>query len=339
MKQRNNSIDIFRYVCALMVVAIHAHPFCELGVNADFFFSTLLPRIAVPFFFAASGYFYIKKLESGTERCFSRYLKRIITTYALWIVIYFIFTFCKGGYSALKWFAVSSVYNFFVKGSYYHFWFFPALIISVCLITVFYKMNLKKLLLPVSMLLYIIGCIGCAYHKIGVQIPLLRDLYESEYFTIIRRIFMMGFPFFACGKLIDILEKKLNKSGKAKIFAFVAVTVVIWLAEIFAVQKRNLSANIIITFGLYPMLISVFLLLLRYPLPNCSKIASIFRTSANFTFYSHPIILELIKMIYAHTVSREINSVFLYSVTVILTFAASFALQKLNNKFLNKFIQ
>ena len=144
MKQRNNSIDIFRYVCALMVVAIHAHPFCELGVNADFFFSTLLPRIAVPFFFAASGYFYIKKLESGAERCFSQYLKRIVTTYALWSVIYFIFTFCKGGYSALKWFAVSSVYNFFVKGSYYHFWFFPALIISVCLITVFYKMNLKK---------------------------------------------------------------------------------------------------------------------------------------------------------------------------------------------------
>ena len=144
MKQRNNSIDIFRYVCALMVVAIHAHPFCELGVNADFFFSTLLPRIAVPFFFAASGYFYIKKLESGAERCFSRYLKRIVTTYALWSVIYFIFTFCKGGYSALKWFAVSSIYNFFVKGSYYHFWFFPALIISVCLITVFYKMNLKK---------------------------------------------------------------------------------------------------------------------------------------------------------------------------------------------------
>jgi hypothetical protein len=70
-----------------------------------------------------------------------------------------------------------------------------------------------------------------------------------------------------------------------------------------------------------------------------SKIASIFRTSANFTFYSHPIILELIKMIYVHAVSREINSVFLYSVTVILTFAASFALQKLNNKFLNKFIQ
>lgn len=189
------------------------------------------------------------------------------------------------------------------------------------------------------MLLYIIGCIGCAYYKIGVQIPLLWVLYESEYFTIIRRIFMMGFPFFACGKLIDILEKKLNKSGKAKIFVFVAVTAVIWLAEIFAVQKRNLSANIIITFGLYPMLISVFLLLLRYPLPNCSKIASIFRTSANFTFYSHPIILELIKIIYVHTVSREINSVFLYSATVILTFAASFALQKLNNKFLNKFIQ
>lgn len=339
MKQRNNSIDIFRYVCALMVVAIHAHPFCELGANVDFFFSTLLPRIAVPFFFAASGYFYIKKLESGTERCFSRYLKRIVTTYALWSVIYFIFTFCKGGYSELKWFAVSSVYNFFIKGSYYHFWFFPALIISVCLVTAFYKLNLKKLLLPVSLLLYAAGCIGCAYYKIGVQIPLLRVLYESEYFTIVRRIFMMGFPFFACGRLIDILEKRLNKSGNTKIFVFVAVTFVIWLAEIFAVLKLALSANIIITLGLYPMLAAVFLLLLRYPLPKCSKTASIFRTSANFTFYSHPLVLELIKMLYAHAVNREINSVPLYFVTVILTFAASFALQKLDNRFLNKFIQ
>ncbi len=339
MKQRNNSIDLFRYVCALMVVAIHTHPFCELGTNADFFFSTLLPRIAVPFFFAASGYFYIKKLESGKEHCFSQYLKRIVITYILWSVIYFIFTFCKGGYSALKWFAVSSVYNFFIKGSYYHFWFFPALIISMCLTTVFYKLNLKKLLLPVSLLLYVIGCIGCAYYKIGVRVPLLRIIYESGYFTIVRRIFMMGFPFFSCGKLIDILEKRLNKRGNAKIFVMTAVSFVIWLVEIAAVLKFGLSANIIITFGLYPMLISVFLLLLRYPLPNCSKTASIFRTSANFTFYSHPLILELIKFIYARTSNEEINSVPLYFVTVILAFAVSFVLLKLDNKILNKFIQ
>lgn len=339
MKQRNNSIDIFRYVCALMVVAIHAHPFSELGANADFFFSMLLPRIAVPFFFATSGYFYVKKIESGEDHCFSRYLKRITTTYALWSAIYFILAFCKGGYLSLKQFAVSSACGFFIKGSYYHFWFFPALIISVCLTTAFYRLKIKKLLLPVSLLLYAVGCIGCAYYKIGVQIPLLQILYKSEYFIVIRRIFMMGFPFFSCGKLIGILEKRLHRSGNTKIFAFAAVTFAIWTAEIFVIQKLGLSANIIITFGLYPMLAAVFLLLLRYPLPNCAKAASIFRTSANFTFYSHPLVLKLIEILYLQATGREVYSALLYFVTVFLTFAASLTLLKINNKFLNKFIQ
>lgn len=73
-KQRNQSIDIFRLLCAVMVVAIHTSPLSELGDGAAYLFQEIVPRIAVPFFFAAAGYFYIGKLERG-DRCFLPYLK------------------------------------------------------------------------------------------------------------------------------------------------------------------------------------------------------------------------------------------------------------------------
>ena len=65
MQKRNNSIDIFRLICSIMVIMIHVSPFIEINESIGFFFSTIFPRIAVPFFFAVSGYFYHKKLEKS----------------------------------------------------------------------------------------------------------------------------------------------------------------------------------------------------------------------------------------------------------------------------------
>lgn len=80
VKQRNCSIDIFRYVCAVLVVAIHTQPFSDLHTGLGFVFTQILPRIAVPFFFLVAGYFYTGKLESG-KPCFLPYVKRLFITY------------------------------------------------------------------------------------------------------------------------------------------------------------------------------------------------------------------------------------------------------------------
>ena len=67
-KVRNCSIDIFRYVCAIMVVGIHTQPLSEFSYEAGYIFSNIVPRIAVPFFFTAAGYFYVKKLETVSQK-------------------------------------------------------------------------------------------------------------------------------------------------------------------------------------------------------------------------------------------------------------------------------
>ena len=62
-KTHNNSIDIFRLLCAVMVVAIHTAPFSDISGPLGDLCTNLLPRIAVPYFFATAGYFYISALE------------------------------------------------------------------------------------------------------------------------------------------------------------------------------------------------------------------------------------------------------------------------------------
>ena len=53
-KYRICSIDFFRYLCAIMVIAIHPHPFKDINENLGYYFTPILPRIAVSFPFAVS---------------------------------------------------------------------------------------------------------------------------------------------------------------------------------------------------------------------------------------------------------------------------------------------
>lgn len=59
-EERNSSIDIFRYICAIMVIAIHTHPFMEISEKCGYVFTQITPRIAVPFFCGCRIFLYSK---------------------------------------------------------------------------------------------------------------------------------------------------------------------------------------------------------------------------------------------------------------------------------------
>lgn len=85
-KHRTNSIDLFRYVCAIMVVIIHSSFWASWG-KFGFFVGHVFPRIAVPFFFAVSGYFYIKALENGKAPLLKQ-VKHLFSIYTFWSLVY-----------------------------------------------------------------------------------------------------------------------------------------------------------------------------------------------------------------------------------------------------------
>ncbi|MBD5383657.1 MAG: acyltransferase, partial [Ruminococcaceae bacterium] len=55
--EKSGSLDIFRVIAAVLVIAIHTAPLETTAPDADFFLTRILARIAVPFFFMVTGMF------------------------------------------------------------------------------------------------------------------------------------------------------------------------------------------------------------------------------------------------------------------------------------------
>ena len=224
---------------------------------------------------------------------------------------------------------------FVVYGYPGHFWFFPAIIIATCLVTLFYKLKLSRLMLPFSLVLYIIGCLGCAYiyiYEIGIKIPFLGALFQSPHFETIRRIFLMGFPFFCAGTI------RLKKLSTKSVHLLFVLSCIIFIAEIYLVTYLELAANVILTFGLYFLVICTLELLFRHPLPQCQKSAATARTIANFTYYSHPLFNQSIPLI-GTFLGFKVPSLLLFLATIVLTFSLGFLCHALIVKKKIKFIQ
>lgn len=88
MKWRKDypGIDIFRMIAAILVIGIHTWPFADFGEIPELLFTRTIARIAVPFFFMASGFFLFGK---GDEKGRSGFLKK--NKYTLWSFHSFIF--------------------------------------------------------------------------------------------------------------------------------------------------------------------------------------------------------------------------------------------------------
>lgn len=320
MKERNCSIDIFRYLCAVLVVAVHTHPFTDVSRGLGDLFTQILPRIAVPFFFAVAGYYYLEGLKAG-KKGFWQYLRRILKPYLLWSCVYYLVEFLQKGYQAPGKFLLRCVYTFFLSGSSYHFWFFPALIFAVCAATVIFRLRWEKILLPLSFVLYAVGCLGCSYRALGLRIPGLSALYTLEKFTAIRRILLMGFPFFLSGLLVSkILERlKRRRIAPGKLWLPWLVLVGLWLLEIVLVRCMDWQENIILTFGLYPLTVATLVLLLCHPMPQHRELSRRCRTMADFTYYAHPLVITLLSFGAERALGREIPETLLFVLVVLIT--------------------
>lgn len=325
---RNCSIDIFRYICAILVIMIHTSVFADLNAQISFVWVDVIPRIAVPFFFAVAGFFYTGKLEQG-KKPFVPYLKKLLLTYTAWSAVYFATDYITWGHGSIKSFMINCLRTFFVDGSHYHLWFFVALIFSVCVVTAAYKIKCAKLLLPVSGALYLVGCLGCAYYSVGATVPCLNRLFDSAWYTIVRRYLLMGFPFFVLGLTVRKLQKKLTNISDKTMLCLLVSAIVLWAVELLVVIRFGLQRDIILSAGLYPMTACLLLVLLRKPIPNASKPANICRTLAGFSYYAHPLIIEALRS------GFSISETPMFLITVLSTTVVGYGIYKVNNKYLN----
>lgn len=263
-KEQYAAVDIFKLICALLVVGIHWEPFIEYGEKANFLFSSVFCRIAVPFFFVSAGYFLKDKLQSWKET--GKYLLRLLQLYMVYTVPYLPMIFQEiyhergdmAGRIRLL------VVRLFWRGSYLQFWFFPALIIGVCIVFVLRnKLHLPRVVLAILAVgLWIIGVISAPNYVQGNSNEVNQFLVNLNLAYNARDAIFWGFPFVYFGNMIYEKRSYLRLGGEV---LGLAIGIVIWTMEVYVASEKWNCVYASNWFGAAISATSLFLILLRIP--------------------------------------------------------------------------
>ncbi|MCI8621900.1 MAG: acyltransferase family protein [Clostridia bacterium] len=134
-------LDKFRVISAILIVAIHTFPLLSVNEMLDFIFTHVICRIGVPFFLMVTGFFTLPKAISGGKKNLFKYTLRILKIYLICIIIYLPVNLYAG---QLKNIGIIEILKLvFIDGTFYHLWYFPALILGIW-ITYFLLKHFKK---------------------------------------------------------------------------------------------------------------------------------------------------------------------------------------------------
>lgn len=175
VKKTYGAIDIAKYVSALLVVAIHTYPFEEISPVFNTFFLSTVCRLAVPFFFTVSAFFFLRKYNGRSledTQPLMDYLRRVGQLYLVWTVIYLPYTIWNYASTGFSWYNIFSyLRDFLLNGSYYHLWFLPALMLGMVITFFFYRRFGMTRTLIFTAVLYLIGYAINIYAPIWQSMP------------------------------------------------------------------------------------------------------------------------------------------------------------------------
>lgn len=148
-KRNYNAVDLMKFIMAIVVVAIHTHPFEAINNAAFNEFLNSVTDMAVPFFFLASGYMLALKLTNpfSSEKDLSvikKYTIRMAKLYLLWTAVYFplmVYEYIKDGLPVVK--AVLQYLQYFVFVGDKHLWYLLSAVYALLLIMFLLKCKLS----------------------------------------------------------------------------------------------------------------------------------------------------------------------------------------------------
>ena len=219
-----NLIDLLKYICAILVVAVHVNPLKDLSEWANFVVINIFGRVAVPFFFVCAGYFIANNLKKRGDVYIKDYMISLMKTYIIWSIIYLPF--------GILWvqsnldipiilYPIALIYAFFNVGTFYHLWYVPALVFSV-LVTFFYtkKFSLRSLFIW-GLILYTIGAAETYNAYLDPALQSIVASYMGIFFTTRNGLFY-GMIFVVIGFIAaqDNWLTRFKKNGLAFFICF-----------------------------------------------------------------------------------------------------------------------
>lgn len=227
MKTQYRTIDLFKFICAILIIILHTAPFSSYSKVLSFATRTILTTVAVPFFFISSGF--ITREKSNYQTAYiKRYAKRIFMMYVIWSVVYFPFVVLKWQFDeafidGIIPIVLEYIKDFVFEGSYSTIWFLPTLLTSTLLVWILHKKFSYLQIFLISLPVYIFTLAGSSYYGLSQKIPFLEAVFDAYYgfFDTIKNGVCFGLIFVSLGALISEKKDEIILGNKKNLLAIV----------------------------------------------------------------------------------------------------------------------
>lgn len=312
-------------VCAFMVVGIHIGTFPMDGVG-DYIFGMIggngILRMAVPFFFFASGFFCANSYLNGRSygyqlksRC-----KSLLVPYILWNIIYMLFECCVSRqFPQMSIISIINIFglNLIDRPIFGFLWFLRLLMILIIASPIFYwatRLPFAAKLLPIGFV--VSGALFCP------------SSYYERWFLIAEYAFCFeGVFLFYAGMCLRIRPIDMNiRLGKT---FWLILGVGLWVARVLMVKLQfPLAAYWFSWFGIVVSIYALYLTVPDKPFPK-------FIIAEAFPLYLvHPFVVAILAGLIKASGHREyiLTSVTLFVVRWVLVILVSFVAIKIGRK-------
>lgn len=318
-------IDRFRLVAAFLIVGIHTFPLTSVSETLNFAVVNVIARIGVPFFMMVTGYFVLPRSISpakGEPWLPTRYLKKTLLAYAGVTILYLPVSIYAGHFSKGN-IPITIIKDIIFDGTFYHLWYFPALIIGITLICVLSRKLPLKAIIGVSAALYMLGLLGDSYYGIATKIPFAETVYDMGFrvFSYTRNGIFYAPIFLAMGAAIAKSERDKSNSRQINLLGFL-ISIALMLTEGLLLHRFSHQRHDSMYIALIPCMYFLFKFLLTYK----TKTSHLSRGASMWIYILHPLFIVAILPIarIAHLTRLLVdNSIVHYIAICLLSFASA----------------
>ena len=336
MKQKS-SLVIAKFICAILILIIHTNPFGSYSKALSFGFRNVVCVIAVPFFFATSGYLLMEKL-STLQSCreqkgyMVKYLKRLLQIYLAWSAVYFPFVVIKwirkGFHFGL---VLEYVKDFIFEGSYSTIWFLPALMVATAVFFLLWqKLGVKKVFF-VGCGFYAVTLLLSSYYGITARIPGLAQLGSLYYsfFDSVKNGMLFGLIFVSLGALLQ-QEAFFSRFTRKQALVGTVLSYGLLCAEVLVYKVIGNTKGIDTVASLIPLTVCAMLFTLSFDVQP-SRLCLTLRKYSMLIFLCQRLPISVIDLFLSETVLATNTVVNCVTVSA-ATFGISFVILKLSEK-------
>lgn len=331
-KKSYPAIDCFKFICCILIIAIHAKPFeqnfwLDSGVG-------LITRFAVPYFFVATGFFFFKA-KSGQKDGWEyliRYELRMLRLYLIWYIIQNAQSMIRG-YIYSPWYYVR---HFVIPNNGSILWFLPATMSSVFFVYVLSKKLSAKSIFAISIIVWFSGYIMSTLAPIFAGNAVACEFISSfQRYVGIQNGLFFGFPYIA---LANLLSAEEHKKWIIRDVVGVIVFFVLLGAESFFVVTRIHPTLTFLWLSALPLAYFTFNLTLSLELKN-KPIFLVMRKLSTLVYVIHPIALSCIKDAIMIAGINDLQNLVLFLATCLVSIGISYFIYRLSQNESLKFFK